>query len=139
MRGVTAPQWVVVPPTVLASQAGKPGLVFAGAQSPLLVRGSSQVSCAKASFGTCEKLAVDSRLPASSSTTLIPRRVSSCASVPPPAPEPMITMAPSSFRSTLATRASRLAGHRAAVGLRHFGQPAQVVEAAEEVAAFRIG
>src|SRR6185295_16603437 len=96
-------------------------------------------SCPKASPGTCVNEASDCRLPASNSTTLMPRRVSSCASVPPPAPEPMMTTTPSSFSSNFAMRVSpsALLDHGAAVGQRHIGQPTQVVEPAEQVAALR--
>jgi len=44
----------------------------------------------------CENVAADWRPPASNSTTGMPRRVSSCASVPPPAPEPTMTTTPAS-------------------------------------------
>src|SRR6185295_20412405 len=95
-------------------------------------------SCPKASPGTCVNEASDWRLPASNNTTLMPRRVSSCASVPPPAPEPMMTTTPSSVRSNFAMRGlSGLFRHRPRVLERHFGQPAQIVEPAEQVAALR--
>src|SRR5262245_14143158 len=69
----------------------------------------------------------------------MPRRVSSWASVPPPAPEPMMTTTPWSFSSNFAMRVSpsTLLDHGPAVCQRYIGQPAQVVEPAEQVAALR--
>src|SRR5665213_3641298 len=113
-----------------------------------MVRGSSQVSCAKASPGTCEKLARDWRAPASSRTTFMPRRVSSWASVPPPAPEPMMTTAPESSCAMRATASphyllydarSSGAWNRATILERHLGQPVQIVEPAQQVATFGEG
>src|SRR5689334_24362325 len=71
----------------------------------------------------------------------MPRRVSSWASVPPPAPEPMMTTTPSSFSSNFAMRVlpSTLLEYGTAVFQRHIGQPAQVVEPAEQVAALGEG
>src|SRR5689334_22173463 len=70
----------------------------------------------------------------------MPRRVSSCASVPPPAPEPMMTTTPSSFGSNFAMAVlSALRRYRTAVRQRHLGEPAQVVEPAEQIPAFREG
>src|SRR5271167_2633800 len=133
-RGVAAVQCTVVPPTVRQCQAGSVGEVLTGSQVPLCERGSSQVSCANASPGFCEKVASDWRLPASNITTLRPRRVSSLAMVPPPAPEPTMTTTSGSLSSKRGMQALP-ERHRAAVRQRHVGKPFQIVEAAQQVAA----
>ncbi len=65
-------------------------------QEPEVVRGSPQLSWLNEGHSSLMKVAGDSRLPASSSTTGTPFWHSSLARVPPPAPEPMITTTESS-------------------------------------------
>jgi hypothetical protein len=96
-RGVAPVQCSVVPPTPFAIHTGRFGELCVTPQVPEVVRGSSQLSCANAAPGSWENSAIDPRRPASNSTTRMPRRVSSCARVPPPAPEPMMTTTPSSL------------------------------------------
>src|SRR5438132_6975958 len=79
---------------------------------------------------------MDCRAPASRSTTRMPRRVSSCARVPPPAPEPMMTTA---LESSWAIWVMALREYRAAVFQRHVRQPGQIVESAHQVSALGKG
>jgi hypothetical protein len=51
-RRLAPAQWIVVPPTASTIQAGSPEKSVASRQSPLVVRGSSQVSCPKASHSS---------------------------------------------------------------------------------------
>ena len=95
-RSEAPAQWVVVPPTVLQIHAGKPEKSFAMRQVPEVVRGSSQASWLNDFHSSLTKLALDCIAPASSTTTLMPFCASSLASVPPPAPEPMMTTTESS-------------------------------------------
>src|SRR5207237_10337395 len=72
------------------------------------------------------------RGPASRITTLTPFCASSLPSVPPPAPEPMITTTPLSFKSNLAILNSSLLLVDRGLSLR---EPVDVGEAARDVAA----
>src|SRR5882672_3790963 len=96
MRSDAPAQCAVVPPTVLHIHAGKPGKSFATRHDPDVVRLSSHASWPNDAHSSLMKVAGDSRLPASNSTTLMPFWHNSFASVPPPAPEPMTTTTPSS-------------------------------------------
>jgi len=97
-----------VPPTVLQIHAGRPAKSLATRHVPDVVRLSSQASCPNDFHSSLMKVAGDSRLPASSSTTLTPFRHNSFASVPPPAPEPMMTTTESSLSSNFAMIRSSL-------------------------------
>src|SRR6185437_10652087 len=99
MRKAQAPQCTVVPPTCLQVHAGRSGDVFATYQEPDVVRGSSQVKSANMASSSFLKSAISRRLPASSTTDEMPFCASSFASVPPPAPEPIITTTDESLRS----------------------------------------
>ena len=100
MRSEAPAQWVVVPPTVLQIQAGRLGKSAARrASCPSVVRLSSQEIWRKLPHSLFWKVSMLSWPPASSSTTLMPFCASSLPSVPPPAPEPMITTTESSVRS----------------------------------------
>src|SRR5208282_1001928 len=112
----------VVPPTSLQVHAGKSGDVFATYQEPEVVRGSNQVKRPNIPSSSFWKSAISMRFPASRTTDEIPFCASSFASVPPPAPEPMITTTDESFRSNFAGIVS--------------SQPVEIVEAAVDVSAF---
>src|SRR5215468_5898485 len=95
-------QCVVEPPTALTIQAGRFGKSLATRQLPEVVRMSDHASCAKLSHSSLTKSWFSTRGPASRMTTLTPFCASSLPSVPPPAPEPTITITPLSFRSNFA-------------------------------------
>jgi len=63
---------VVVPPTVLQIQAGRPAKSFATRQLPEVVRVSSQASWLNDFHSSLMKLALLCAAPASSTTTLMP-------------------------------------------------------------------
>src|SRR5690606_13765082 len=90
---------VVVPPTAFTIQAGRLGKSCDTRQLPDVVRLSSQASCAKLSHSSLMKSSNSWRFPASRITTSMPFWASSLPSVPPPAPEPMMTTTLSSLRS----------------------------------------
>jgi hypothetical protein len=75
----------------LTIQAGRPGKSLATRQLPDVVRWSSQASWPKESHSSLMKSEYSTRGPASRMTTSIPFCASSLPSVPPPAPEPMMT------------------------------------------------
>ena len=102
MRREAPAQWVVVPPTVLQIQAGRPAKSRATRQLPEVVRLSSHEICRKLFHSSFWKVSMLSCLPASSITTLMPFWASSLPSVPPPAPEPTITTTESSLSSNVA-------------------------------------
>src|SRR5262249_53844764 len=102
MRSDAPAQCVVVPPTVLQIQAGRPEKSLATRHEPEVVRLSVQASWPNEAHSSLMKVAGDSRLPASSNTTLIPCLHNSLASVPPPAPEPMTTTTESSLCENVA-------------------------------------
>ena len=64
-----------------------------------MVRMSFQASWPKLSHSSLTKSSISWRGPASRMTTLMPLWASSLASVPPPAPEPMMTTTVSSVKS----------------------------------------
>src|SRR5579871_1064937 len=107
-RSEAPAQCVVVPPTVLQVHAGRLGKSLATRQEPEAVRLSSHASCLKANHSSLRKVWGDWRSPASSRTTLKPLWQSSLASVPPPAPEPMMTTTESSLVSYRVTPQSLL-------------------------------
>src|SRR5579859_1721021 len=119
MRSAQAPQCTVVPPTSLQVHAGRSGEVFATYHEPDVVRGSNQVKSPNMASSSFLKSEISMRLPASSTTDEMPFCASSFASVPPPAPEPMITTTDESFRSNFAGMGS--------------SQPIDIVESAVEV------
>jgi hypothetical protein len=90
-RGQQPAQCTVVPPTALQVQVGRLGKSFVIRHDPEVVRLSSQASCAKEGHSSSMKSSGPWCAPASSSTTGTPAWHSSLASVPPPAPEPMMT------------------------------------------------
>jgi len=90
-------QCTVEPPTALTIQAGMLGKSLWTRHVPDVVRMSLQASCMKLSHSSLMKSGISKRPPASRITTFTPFCASSLPSVPPPAPEPMITTTPSSF------------------------------------------
>src|SRR3954466_6450661 len=131
-RGVAPDQCVVEPPTALTIHAGRFGKSFATRQLPDVVRMSDQASCEKLSHSSLTKSCSSMRAPASRITTLTPFCAISLPSVPPPAPEPMITTTPLSFRSNLAILNSSLLLVDRGLSLR---EPVDVGETARDVAA----
>src|SRR5512140_561520 len=97
MRSDAPAQCVVVPPTVLQIHAGRPEKSLATRHVPDVVRLSSHANWPNDAHSSLMNVAGDSRLPASSRTTLAPLLHNSFASVPPPAPEPMTTTTESSL------------------------------------------
>src|SRR5271170_1107746 len=83
-------------------QSSRSGDDFATYHEPDEVRGSNQVNAPNIPISSFWKSVISMRFPASRTTTEIPFFVSSFASVPPPAPEPMITTTEESFRSNFA-------------------------------------
>jgi len=98
-------QCSVEPPTAFTVHNGAEGDTVAASHVPVACRLSSQVSCPNAAPSSWMNSFGSIRLPASRTTTWIPREASSCATVPPPAPEPMMTIA-GSLRSTKPTAPS---------------------------------
>jgi hypothetical protein len=90
-RGVAPAQWVVVPPTALTIQDGRFGKSRVIRYEPLVVRMSNQAIWLNASHSSLTQSPGCRNGPASSTTQSTPWVASSCAMVPPPAPEPMIT------------------------------------------------
>src|SRR5216684_3017992 len=95
-------QWTVEPPTDFTIHAGRLGKSLATRQSPDVVRISVHASCVKLSHSLLMKSWSSVRGPASRITALTPFCASSLPSVPPPAPEPIMTTTLSSFRSNFA-------------------------------------
>jgi hypothetical protein len=82
---------VVVSPTVLQTHDGRLGKSFARRQVPDVLRLSSHASCERDFHSSLMKVAQDCKAPAFRTKPLMPFRANSLASVPPPAPEPMMT------------------------------------------------
>src|SRR5215813_1035893 len=129
-RSEAPAQCVVEPPTALTIQAGRLGKSFATRQLPEVVRMSDQASWVKLSHSSLTKSWISTRAPASRITTLMPFCASSLPSVPPPAPEPMITTTPESLRSNFAMLVSSC--RACSLGFR---EPVDVRKAALDVAA----
>src|SRR5271170_3304766 len=83
-------------------QSSRSGDDFATYQEPEEVRGSNQVNAPNMPISSFWKSVISMRRPASRTTTEIPFFASSFASVPPPAPEPMITTTDESLKSNFA-------------------------------------
>src|SRR5207248_2273960 len=132
-------QWVVEPPTALTIHAGSVGKFFDTRQLPDVVRGSFQASWVKLAHSSLMKSVYSWRSPASSTTTLMPFCASSLPSVPPPAPEPMITTTLSSFWLNVAAMAISSPDLFVQAARDARSDPIDVVKTALDVAALRVG
>src|SRR5579883_765197 len=95
--GGSPPHGAGASPPALTIHAGSVGKSFDTRQLPEVVRGSFHANWVKLAHSSLTKSSYSCRSPASSTTTLMPFCASSLPSVPPPAPEPMITTTLSSF------------------------------------------
>ena len=100
-----------------------------------MVRMSFQASWPKLSHSSLTKSSISWRGPASRMTTLMPLWASSFASVPPPAPEPMMTTTVSSVKSNFAA----MDFLQVSCGRGEWLKPRNVIEAAADVTALRSG